>query len=141
MSDSYTQNHTNNCRETTVTNEHERRQHERKRIISEIAGEFQIIIEDKIYPVLNVKDISISGISITFIHRLATHTNIRLNFNAADLKLAINGRVAWCSESKNPTPDSIITDAFQVGIEFNSKNSDHNCLLFMALRKYLDEFQ
>lgn len=121
--------------------EHERRQHERRAIASDIDGEFQITIEGKTYPVLNIKDLSISGIGLTFVKKVAANTSIRLSFNAEDLKLAINGRVAWCTENREPPPDSPVTEAFNIGIEFDSKTADHNCLLFMALRKYLDNFE
>ncbi len=124
----------------TVTTGQERREHERKTITSAIKGEFQITIEGKSYPVLNVKDVSISGIGLTFMQEIATNTEIRLCFNAADLKLAISGRVAWCTENKSSASDSDASDTFQLGIEFDASNKDHNCLLFMALRKYLDDF-
>ncbi len=120
---------------------HERRQHERKRVAGEILGEFQITIDGKTYPILDVKDVSISGVGIAFAHKVEANTNIRLNFNAADLKLAINGRVAWCIENRDPLHDVPATDAFKMGIEFDAKTADHNCLLFMAVRKYLDDFE
>ncbi len=124
-----------------MTTEHERRQNERKTIAREINGEFQITIDGKSYPIVNVTDVSISGIGLCFPQEVATDTSIRLNYSAPDFKLAINGRVAWCTENKDPAPESTNAGAYQIGIEFDPTNMDHNCLLFMALRKYLDDFE
>lgn len=124
-----------------MSSEFERRRHARKSVYTDIQGEFQANIDGKNYPVLNIKDVSISGIGLSLPLNAEPDTEIRLTFSAEDLKLAIKGRVAWTTESENPTPDIAVECAYMVGVEFDPANGDHNCLLFMALRKYLDDFE
>ena len=124
-----------------MSSELERRRHERKNVKNDIHGEFQASIDGKSYPVLQIKDVSISGIGLTLPMDAEPDSEIRLTFSADDLKLAINGRIAWIADSDNPAPELAVEKAYKVGVEFDPANGDHNCLLFMALRKYLDDFE
>lgn len=119
-----------------MTTQNERRHPPRNTIAKDIEGEFYIAVEDESYPVHKVKDVSISGIGVVLPRRVYKDTDVRLIFKADDLRLELEGRIVWCAEESAPSSDSC-----QAGIEFSPANRDNNCLLFMALRKYLDDFE
>lgn len=119
----------------------DRRQHPRSTVAREIQGEFHILMNAKSYPVHKVRDVSISGIGLSFPQPVERDTDIRLVFKADGLRLDLKGRIAWCAENKEPPIDIPALGAYQVGIELCRSNRDNNCLLFMALRKYLDDFE
>lgn len=125
-----------------MTIQNERRHPPRNTVAKDIEGEFHITVEGKSYPIHKVKDVSISGIGVVLPRRVHKDTNVRLIFKADDLGLELEGRIVWCADNSAPSsPDTPPLDVCQVGIEFSAANGDDNCLLFMALRKYLDDFE
>jgi len=82
-------------------------------------------------PISNIRDVSISGVGLEVEQIIAQGETIELGFNSDDLELKVKGHVAWCDASNSPVA---------LGIEFTSDTPQDNMLFFMAMRKFLDEF-
>ena len=82
-------------------------------------------------PVTRIRDVSISGVGLALEQTIAKGETITLACQFEDLKLRIQGQVAWCDASSSPV---------SIGVEFSRETPRDNMLFFLALRKYLDDF-
>jgi hypothetical protein len=82
-------------------------------------------------PITNIRDVSISGVGLELEQIIAQGETIELGFNSDDLNLKVKGTVAWCDAHHKPVA---------IGIEFTSESPQDNMLFFMAMRKFLDDF-
>ena len=82
-------------------------------------------------PVTRIRDVSISGVGLALEQTIAKGETITLACQFEDLKLRIQGQVAWCDDSSSPVC---------VGVEFSRETPRDNMLFFLAIRKYLDDF-
>ena len=82
-------------------------------------------------PITNIRDVSISGVGLELEQIIAEGETIELGFDSDDLNLKVKGTVAWCDAQNKPVA---------IGIEFTSETPQDNMLFFMAMRKFLDDF-
>lgn len=118
----------------------DRRRHERRIIrIPNNEAFFRLHVHDKWHPINNVHDASISGIGIWFAEAVSGGTPVKILFVSRDFEIVLSARVCWCQSGDQ---DGALTggDTHRLGIEFDPKRLEDNVLMFMALRKYLDEF-
>ncbi len=87
---------------------------------------------DGIYAITRVIDVSLSGAGIQTRYRLAPGETVTLKYRAGDYRLSILGTIAWCTEDDDSN--------CKLGISFDAQNRESNALFFLAMRKYLDEF-
>ena len=60
-------------------------------------------------------------------------------FSAGDWKIAVEGRVVWCSVAAGR--DELGTgsvEAYRMGIKFNPRNANNNVIFFMASRSMVN---
>ncbi len=87
---------------------------------------------DGIYAITQIIDVSLSGAGIQTRYRLVPGEEVTLKYRTQDFRLAIRGKVAWCVEGEDRD--------CKLGIAFDPENKERNSLFFLAMRKYLDEF-
>ncbi len=83
--------------------------------------------------IVRIRDVSISGVGINMNQPLDASMPVSLTYDSDDFKLTINGITAWC----NPVEEG---NSFDMGIQFNANDPNDNSLFFLAVRKYLDDF-
>lgn len=104
------------------------------RVNVELQGQtnnFYVEFAGQSVPITNIRDVSVSGAGIELEQIIAQGETIELIFNSDDLNLKIKGTVAWCDANNKPV---------SLGIEFTRETPRDNMLFFMAMRKFLDEF-
>jgi hypothetical protein len=86
------------------------------------------------HTIITMRDVSISGVGIETPGdvNLQPGMKITLEYAEQDFALAIDGAIIWCNPSHS--------DRCMMGVKFDPRNQRDNCLFFLALRKYLDEF-
>jgi hypothetical protein len=89
---------------------------------------------DKVYEIQHIRDVSISGVGLELQEALPAGDQIVLKYNSDDFQLSINGVIKW--SERGDSSDG----RHAVGIEFDTANRQNNSLFFLALRKYLDDF-
>jgi len=96
-------------------------------------GDNQFYIEHsgQIHPIENVRDVSISGMGLEISEGFNEGERVMLNYSSDGFSMQIDGTVMWCDSQHSGSA---------MGIEFDSANQSDNTLFFMAMRKYLDEF-
>jgi hypothetical protein len=102
--------------------------------VTEPQNSFSLRSDAGVHSISAMRDVSISGVGIE-IRRdgaLRPGTKIMLEYTEQDFALVIDGTVMWC----NPTGN----DRLMMGVKFEPRNQRDNCLFFLALRKYHDEF-
>ena len=110
-----------------------RREHNRDELIAEPnTALFFIEVENTRYPLHKVHDLSVSGVGIEAPIAISKSTEIGLCFEEADYRINVIGTVMWCLPGTN--------DTFRLGIKFSPRTAQNNLLLFMAMRRYIDEF-
>jgi len=82
-------------------------------------------------PIANIRDVSVSGVGLQLDEIIAQGETIELGYNSDDLSLKVKGNVIWCDAHERPV---------SVGVEFCHDTPHENMLFFMAMRKFLDEF-
>jgi len=92
---------------------------------------FFVEFSGQTFPITNIRDVSVSGVGLELEQIIAQGETIELGYNSDDLDLKVKGTIAWCDASNGPVA---------LGIEFTPDNPQENMLFFMAMRKYLDEF-
>ncbi len=111
----------------------EKRRDSRGSITVDSAGTmFFLRTDDGIYAITRVIDVSLSGAGIQTRYRLKPGEQVTLKYRSRDYRLSIRGSVAWCREGDDRE--------CKLGIAFDPENRDSNSLFFLAMRKYLDEF-
>ncbi len=88
---------------------------------------------DASHPISKVRDVSISGVGIITDAPAEASEKVALTYDSDDFRLTINGVAAWCSANDDGT-------GYAMGIEFDASDPADNSLFFMAVRKYLDDF-
>jgi len=92
---------------------------------------FYVEFSGQTIPISNIRDVSISGVGLELEQIIAQGETIELGYNSDDLNLKVKGNIAWCDANNTPV---------SLGIEFTSDTPQENMLFFMAMRKFLDEF-
>jgi len=109
-------------------------QRQEARVSVELQGQindFSIESAGQSIPITRIRDVSISGVGLALEQTIAEGETITLACQFDDLKLRIQGQVAWCDGSSSPVC---------IGVEFSRETPRDNMLLFLAIRKYLDDF-
>lgn len=94
--------------------------------------QFTLMQNDKTFAINRVRDVSISGVGLEAQQEFSKGEQLSLAYNSGDFQLSINGTVMWCTAQDN--------NNFALGIKFDMENRQDNALFFLAIRKYLDEF-
>jgi len=94
-------------------------------------NQFFVEFSGETFPIANIRDVSVSGVGLQLDHIIAQGESIELGYNSDDLNLKVKGNVIWCDAHEQPV---------SVGVEFTQETPQENMLFFMAMRKYLDEF-
>ena len=95
-------------------------------------NEFFLHCGDQSFEIRKIRDVSISGVGLETVQNCEKGDTVVLKYDSDDLKLNIRGTVMWCKPLDH--------DGYALGIEFDVQNREDNTLFFMAMRKYLDEF-
>ena len=95
-------------------------------------NDFFLQCGDQIFQITNIRDVSVSGVGLETMEACEKGDTVVLKYESDDLNLTIRGTVMWCK----PTD----MGAHALGIEFDVQNREDNSLFFMAMRKYLDDF-
>jgi len=110
-----------------------RRQEERKEFhMSECEGTFTLAVDDELFEIENVFDISLSGMGIETQAYLGPGKCVTITYEEDDREVSVTGTVSWCEDDPESHGD------YRVGILFGYSYRDNNSLLYMAVRKYLD---
>jgi hypothetical protein len=113
----------------------DRRQEERKEFhMSECEGTFTLEVDDELFEIENVFDISLSGMGVETQCYLDPGKAVTITYEEDDCDVSVTGTVTWCEDDPESHGD------YRVGILFDYSYRDKNSLLFMAVRKYLDTF-
>ena len=98
----------------------EQRKHRRFAVVRQPAGDVLLRTATAAYPVNVIKDISSSGIRV-YLHRaLPVSSQLILEYVEPNLKLAVNGTVAWCATRRIPPAIADEGGNFVIGIELFS---------------------
>jgi len=96
-------------------------------------GQFNIEKDQESFSIKRIRDVSISGVGLEMSRALPVGEQLSLSYNSGDFQLSILGTVIWCNPETQSGP-------YILGIEFNPESRENNALFFLAIRKYLDEF-
>ena len=72
------------------------------------------------YPIHEIKDISSSGISVHLGASLSAPSQVVIEYVAAELKIQVNGTVAWCVPRQGVADPASDADGYTLGIELLS---------------------
>jgi len=95
--------------------------------------QFSIEKDQETFNITRIKDVSISGVGLEMPRALPVGDQLSISYNSGDFQLSILGTVIWCDPETQSGP-------YTLGIEFNPESRENNALFFLAIRKYLDEF-
>ena len=88
---------------------------------------------DTSHAITQVRDVSISGVGVVTDTPVEPRERIALTYDSDDFRLTVRGIAAWCQPNEQ-------TQTYTMGIEFDSSDPADNSLFFLAVRKYLDDF-
>lgn len=94
---------------------------------------FKLKSQQGSFPITDIQDVSVSGMGLEASTAFNKGTGVMLNYSEGDFDMDIQATIIWC----NPLSDE---NKFALGIEFDAANGGNNSLFFLAMRKYLDEF-
>ena len=114
----------------------ERRRHERRALGAGEPGLFRLELPGRSLPLERVRDVSVSGCGVETPEPLPAGGEVRLCFQTPDLALVVRARVMWCE----PAPGGGRHEAYWAGLRFEAADPHHSVLMFMALRRWLDDF-
>jgi hypothetical protein len=107
--------------------------------LEEVNGTFRLQADDKSYDSTVIRDVSVTGVGIQLDEPLAVGTMVEMTFSAGDWKIAVEGRVVWCSVAvARGELGSRPTEAYRMGIKFNPHNANNNVIFFMASRSMVN---
>lgn len=89
---------------------------------------------EQVHEIEYVRDVSISGVGLELQQPLPAGNQVALKYESDDFQLTINGTVKWCDRSDRGD------GCCSIGIEFDPQDYENNSLFFLALRKFLDDF-
>ena len=107
--------------------------------LEEVNGSFRLEAKNKSYDSTLIRDVSVSGVGIQLSEPLEVGISVDMIFSAGDWKIAVEGRVVWCSvavakgEAGGRAPE-----AYRVGIKFDPRNANNNVIFFMASRSMVN---
>jgi len=114
-----------------MTTEEKRRNARSGLVQGEHHNRFFLEKGDDSHAITRVRDVSISGVGIVTNTPVEPRERIALTYDSDDFRLTVKGIAAWCRPHG---------DAYTMGIEFDSSDPADTSLFFLAVRKYLDEF-
>lgn len=94
---------------------------------------FFLKTQGDVHPITLVRDVSVSGVGLEMNQPFQPGEAVSLKYDADDFELTITGTIIWCQRIEQ-------NGRYNLGIEFDRQNGENNALFFLALRKYLDEF-
>lgn len=113
----------------------DRRQEERRELrMSECEGTFALEVDDEMFEIEKVFDISLSGIGVETQSFLEPGTAITVTYTEDDHEVNVSGTVTWCEDDLDSHGD------YRVGILFDYSYRDKSSQFYMAVRKYLEPF-
>jgi len=116
----------------------ERRWNNRKNVENEeVDGRFYLDINSETFELTNVHDLSISGMGLVLPIEMIAQQTVTLRFQSKGFDVSLSGKVMWCEKGKALKGYDM---AYRVGVEFDTENHQDLVMYFMAVRKYLDEF-
>ena len=98
----------------------EQRKHRRFAVVRQPAGNVVLRTATAAYPVNVIKDISSSGIRVYLHHALSVSSRLILEYVEPNLKLEVNGTVAWCATRRISPAVADEAGDFVIGIELFS---------------------
>lgn len=107
--------------------------------LEEVNGSFRLQAQNKSYDFTLIRDVSVSGVGIQLPEPLEVGATVDMIFSAGDWKIAVEGRVVWCSVATGK--DELGTgsvEAYRMGIKFNPRNANNNVIFFMASRSMVN---
>jgi len=118
----------------------ERRRHERRALGAEGPGLFRLELPGRSLPLERVRDVSVSGCGVEAPEPLPVDGEVRLSFRTPDLALVVRARVMWCEPAPDGGRSGADGGAYWAGLRFEAADPHHGVLMFMALRRWLDDF-
>ncbi len=107
--------------------------------LEEVNGTFRLQAKDKTYDSTLIRDVSVSGVGIQLTEPLEVGTTVEMVFSAGDWKIAVEGRVVWCSVAvARSDVGARPTEAYSMGIKFDPRNTNNNVIFFMASRSLVN---
>ncbi len=107
--------------------------------LEEVNGSFHLQAQDKSYDFTLIRDVSVSGVGIQLSEPLEVGAPVDMTFSAGDWKIAVEGRVVWCSvAAARGNPGARPEEAYRIGIKFNPRNANNNVIFFMASRSMVN---
>lgn len=107
--------------------------------LEEVNGSFRLEAKDKSYDSTLIRDVSVSGVGIQLSEPLEVGTNVDMIFSAGDWKIAVEGRVVWCSvAAARGELGTRPAEAYRMGIKFDPRNANNNVIFFMASRSMVN---
>lgn len=95
-------------------------------------SQFYVSKDQETINVTRIRDVSFSGVGLEMPRSFPVGEKLALTYEEDDgFQIQVNGRVIWCDSG---------VDRHTLGVEFEGQNGQDASLLFMALRKYMDEF-
>jgi len=112
----------------------DRRKHKRKAFdIQNSDVHFKLKINDEVQEIYQVHDVSITGMRISLAEvKLDVAQELTLLVSEEDLALSVVAVVKWVGPGSE-------SDIYEHGVEFDNSDMDLNILLFMYLRKNLNQ--
>ncbi len=113
--------------------ETEKRKHARSGLqMEQQSSQLYISKDQETINITNIRDVSISGVGLEMSRAFPVGEKLSLTYKDDDgFLININGTVAWCDSE---------TDNHALGIEFEKQTGQDNSLFFLAIRKYIDDF-
>src|SRR3569833_3010431 len=98
----------------------ERRRHERHVVrINEKEALFRLQHIGRWHRILDVNDVSISGIGLRFAEAIDAGTPIKISFMSRDLEVVLGAGGGWCHAGTQDVGGAGTTEIYRVGVEFD----------------------
>lgn len=121
-----------NMNANTAHNDNDNRRETRSSVnLQGQTDSFYVEFVDQTIPIINIRDVSITGVGLEIDQIIDKGETVELGYNSDDMELKVKGTVIWCDTS---------TTSVMLGVEFSKETLQENILFFMAMRKFLDEF-
>jgi hypothetical protein len=98
----------------------EQRKNRRFPVLRQPAGDVLLRTGTAAYPVNVIKDISSSGIRVYLHYGLPVSSRLIVEYVEPNLKLEVNGTVAWCATRRISTVVADEAGSFVIGVELFS---------------------
>ncbi|HFD92399.1 MAG TPA: PilZ domain-containing protein [Gammaproteobacteria bacterium] len=113
--------------------ETEKRKHARSGLqMDNQESQFYVSKDQETINITKIRDVSFSGVGLEMPRPFPVGEKLALTYEEDDgFQIQVNGTVIWCDSDAG---------RHTLGVEFEGHNGQDSSLLFMALRKYIDEF-